>query len=131
MVFLKSLIVNMSPQVSRTFLRFQSDLNSTVVWMVSACPPIFCSFNHLTKPLGNLFKYTYYDWYQQKSYVTWMWPFTLCSFFVAWHGLSIYHCFRFLWFSLGGQLWRPSPLFSRFSFCFFFFFLKLSLCLVF
>ena len=45
LVLHRSLSVSVSPQVSRTFLSILADLRNTVVWMVSARPPISSSFS--------------------------------------------------------------------------------------
>ena len=52
MVFHGSLSDNKSPQVSRTLLSIQTDLNNSVGWKVLIQPQIFYSSSPLTKPLG-------------------------------------------------------------------------------
>ena len=106
MVFHWTLSGSKSPQVSRTLFTILADLNNTVVWMVSARPPISSSSIPLTKP----------SWIVPSALITIGITVTLIAFFVLWQGPSTWLSFRFLWFSFCGPLGRHSSLFSRFSF---------------
>ena len=51
MVFLWNLSDSKSPQVPRTLLRFLTDLNNAIFWMVSTRPPICKSSSPCINPL--------------------------------------------------------------------------------
>ena len=102
-----SLSDSKSLKVSRSLLSILTDLNNTVVWMVSTCPLISKSSGTFTNHLEIV----------PNAPVTIgiTVTFMFHSFLVLWQGLHIYFSFRFLLFLLCGLPKRQSPLFSRFS----------------
>ena len=72
MVFHWSLRDTKSPQVTMTLLSVLADLNNTVVWIVSARPPIsnFCRL--FIKLLGDRSAHTNYNWSHCHLHVQWL-----------------------------------------------------------
>ena len=106
MIFHWSLNDSKSPQVFRTLLSILTDLNNTVVWMVSARSPISNSSSPLNKYLGII--------PSAPLTIGTTVIFMLHSFLVLMQGTSF--LFRFLWFSLCGPPGPQSLPYSRFSF---------------
>ena len=108
-----------SPQVSRTLLSIQADLNSALVWMVSTRPLIYKSSSHYTNPLVTS-KTTNHNWYHNHFHVPQFFQFSRKVQVLIFFSLS----FSFTPWSAGQQnpLFRKFSFFLFFSFLFFFFF---------
>ena len=97
------------PQVSRTLLSILADLNSSIVSIFPARPPISNFSLPLTKPLETI----------PTAPITTdvMFILTLFStFLVLRQGLSTCLSFRFLWFKPSDQPGQQSLIYNRFSF---------------
>ena len=108
-IFHRSLSDSNSPQISRTLLSIQADLNNAVVCMVSTRPPISKCSSFSTKPLVTV----------PSTPITIGMVSPSLSCFIAFsfrQGLHTYLSFRFLSVLPCGQPERQRPLFGRFSF---------------
>ena len=101
-----------SPQVSQTLLNILVDLNSAVVWIVFACPPVCNASSSFTKSLVIV---QMHQLELVSSSSSWA-----IAFLVLWKNLKIcfFFFFFFFWLLLYGRPKQQSLLFGRFLFLF-------------